>query len=49
MDDEVDPIGVGNADLERSSRAVGADEHHEVIDGEGSDRVAVGVKHVVGR
>ena len=47
MNDELDTFGVGDDDLEHSPGGVGADEHVEIIEVEHSDRVAVGVEHVV--
>jgi len=47
VNDELDPLGLGYADLEESGGGVGADEHGEVVVVEHSNGVAVGVEHVV--
>ena len=44
MDDELDAFGGGDTDLEESPSGVSGDEGDEI---EHSDRVAVGVEHVV--
>ena len=46
MNDEVETFGTRAADLEDATGAVGADEHCEVVEGEDSDWVVVGVEHV---
>lgn len=47
MHDELNSIGGGDSDLEKSPRTAGTDEHHEVVERERSDRVAVGVVDVI--
>jgi hypothetical protein len=47
VNNELDPLGLGHTDLQQAGGGVGADEHGEVVEVEHSDRVAVGVEHVV--
>jgi len=47
MNNELDPLGLGHTDLKEPGGSVGTDEHGESVEVEHSDRVAVGVKHVV--
>jgi hypothetical protein len=47
VNDELDPLRLGDTDLPQSSSGVGADGHGEVAEVEHSDRVAVSVEHVV--
>ena len=47
MNDEVDPVGAADADLEELAGATGSDEHHEVVKFQDSDRLSVGVENVV--
>jgi hypothetical protein len=47
VDDEVDRLCVGDADLKEKGRLGWADEHGQVVEVEDSDRVSVGVKDVV--
>jgi hypothetical protein len=47
VNDELDALGLGHADLEESGGGIWADEHGELTKIKHSDWVAVGVKHVV--
>ena len=47
MNDEFDPFSGGDADLEHSSRFVSSDQHDEIVELEHSDRISLGVQHVV--
>ena len=47
MNDELDALSGCDADLEDAAGGVGADEHDQVVEVEDSDRVSVGVEHVV--
>ena len=49
MDDELDPFGRRDTDLEEAAGMVWTDQHGEVVVGEvdRADRVAVGVEDVV--
>jgi len=46
-DDELDAFRLGNADLEQPAGSIRTYQHRELIDVKHSDRIAVGVKHVV--
>jgi hypothetical protein len=48
VDDELDTLGGGDADLEHAAGGVGTYQHVQVVEVEHSDRVSVGVEHVVG-
>lgn len=47
MNDELDTLACRHADLEEAAGLVGADQHHEVVKAKHSNRVAIGVQHVV--
>ncbi|MBU6330682.1 MAG: hypothetical protein KGR18_12120 [Acidobacteria bacterium] len=47
MDDEFDALSSAQADLEKPSRPIGADQHDKVIESEGSDRMLMGVEDVL--
>lgn len=47
MDDELDSAADRDSDFEHSAAAIGADQHGETVEVEDSNRVAVGVEHVV--
>jgi hypothetical protein len=47
VNNELDPLGFSDADLEESGGGVRANEHGEVAEVEDSDRVALAVQHVV--
>jgi len=47
MDEEVDALGVGDTDLNKTRRLAGTDQHRQVIEVEHPDRIAVGVRHVL--
>jgi hypothetical protein len=47
VDDELDTLGGGDADLEHAAGGVGTYQHVHVVEVEHSDRVSVGVEHVV--
>ena len=47
MNDELDPIAGRHTDFEHPAGLVGADKHREVVELKDSDRVPIGVKHVV--
>jgi hypothetical protein len=47
VDDELDTLGGGDADLEHAAGGVGTYQHVQVVEVEHSDRVSVGVEHVV--
>ena len=47
LDEELDAFTDGDSDLQESPGAIGADKQREVVEGEDSDGVAVGVEHVV--
>ena len=44
MDDELDTLGGGDADLEHAAGGVGTYQHVQVFEVEHSDRVSVGVE-----
>lgn len=46
MDDELDTFGCRQTYLEHPPVLVGADQHRELIEGEDSDRVSIGVKYI---
>jgi len=47
VNDELDFFCLGDTDFEHASIDSSADEHDEVVEIEHSDRVAVGVEHVI--
>lgn len=47
VNDEVDRLRAGDADLHKTRRLVRADEHGEIVEVEHSDRVSLGVQDVV--
>lgn len=47
MDDELDAVGGGQADLEFLAVLAGADRHRELIKSEDLYRISVGMEHVV--
>lgn len=47
MHDELDAIANNHSDLQEPTAVIGADQHREIVEGEDSDRVSIGVKHVV--
>jgi len=47
MNDELNAFSRGDANFEHAAGGVSADEHVEVVEIEHSDRVSVGVQHVV--
>ncbi len=47
VDNELDPLRSGRANLQEAAGRVRSDQHGEFVELEHSDRIAVGVKHVV--
>jgi hypothetical protein len=47
MDDELNTVGGGQADLEFMAVLAGADQHRELINDKDSHRISVGMEHVV--
>ena len=43
---ELDALGGSSTDLEQAADSIGPDQHRQVAELQGPDRVAVGVKHV---
>jgi hypothetical protein len=47
MDDELETVGLGQADLKLLAVLAGADQHRELIKDEDSYRISVGMEYVV--
>jgi hypothetical protein len=47
VDDELDSFGLGNTDLKETGFPISTNVHGEITKVEDSDRIAVGVQHVL--
>ena len=47
VDDELDPLSLGHADLQQPATSVSPDQHDEIADLEHTDRVTLGMEHVI--